>query len=113
MIYHITTERGWQVAREMGEYRAESLKAEGFIHCSTPEQIPKIASAFYRDVPNLVVLGIDPDQLNAPLAWEAPTHPATAEPPIREEPETFPHVYGAINLDSVVSIVPLSDFLSQ
>jgi uncharacterized protein (DUF952 family) len=113
MIYHITTERGWQIAREMGEYRAESLKTEGFIHCSTRDQIPKIAAAFYRDVPNLVVMGIDPDRLSASLQWEAPVHPAGENAPTTGESETFPHVYGAIDLASVVTIVPLDEFLGS
>ncbi|MEG3435792.1 DUF952 domain-containing protein [Pannus brasiliensis CCIBt3594] len=113
MIYHITTERGWQIAREMGEYRAQSLKTEGFIHCSTREQVPKIADAFYRDMPNLVVLGIDSDKLTASLRWEAPAHPDGDSLPMVEESETFPHVYGPIDLDSVVSVVPLSEFLDR
>jgi uncharacterized protein (DUF952 family) len=113
MIYHITTERGWQIAREMGEYRAESLKIEGFIHCSTREQIPKIADAFYRDVPNLVVLGIDSDKLTSPVKWEAPAHPSAETVPNLENKPTFPHIYGPIALDSVITIAPLAEFLDR
>ena len=75
MIYHITTERGWQIAREMGEYRAYSLKNEGFIHCSTLEQIPKVVDAFYQNQPDLLVLAISLEQLQAPVKWEQPQHP--------------------------------------
>ncbi len=39
----------------MGEYRAHSLKNEGFIHCSTLEQIPKVVAAFYQNQPDLLV----------------------------------------------------------
>ncbi|MFM6898863.1 MAG: DUF952 domain-containing protein, partial [Microcystis panniformis] len=72
---HITTERGWRIAREMGEYRAHSLKNEGFIHCSTLEQIPKVVAAFYQNQPDLLVLAISPEQLQAPVKWEQPQHP--------------------------------------
>jgi uncharacterized protein (DUF952 family) len=108
MIYHITTERGWQIAREMGEYRAESLRSQGFIHCSTREQIPKVAGAFYKDTPNLVVLGIDVEKLSSPLQWEVPVPLGAVE-----DEDVFPHVYGPIDLDAVVSIAPLPEFLER
>ncbi|MGV2391342.1 MAG UNVERIFIED_CONTAM: DUF952 domain-containing protein [Microcystis novacekii LVE1205-3] len=73
MIYHITTERGWQIAREMGEYRAHSSKNEGFIHCSTLEQIPKVVAAFYQNQPDLLVLAISLEQLQAQVKWERPS----------------------------------------
>jgi uncharacterized protein (DUF952 family) len=113
MIYHITTERGWQIAREMGEYRAHSLQDEGFIHCSTSDQIPKIVAAFYQDQPDLVVLAIVPEQLNSPVKWEQPHHPRTENVPKVTEIETFPHIYGAINLESVISVKPLDEFINS
>jgi len=58
----------------MGEYRAYSLKNEGFIHCSTLEQIPKVVDAFYQNQPDLLVLAISPEQLQSPVKWEQPQH---------------------------------------
>ena len=113
MIYHITTERGWQIAREMGEYRAHSLQDEGFIHCSTSDQIPKVVAAFYQNQPNLVVLAIDPEQLSAPVKWESPHHPNPESATLEIEKETFPHIYGAINLESVISVKPLDEFINS
>jgi uncharacterized protein (DUF952 family) len=113
MIYHITTERGWQIAREMGEYRAHSLNNEGFIHCSTSDQIPKVVAAFYQDQPDLLILAISPDQLNAPVKWEQPVHPNPENATLELEKETFPHIYGAINLESVIFVKPLDEFINS
>ena len=48
MIYHITSRSAWDEAKARGEYRAPSLESEGFIHCSTRNQLLQVANAFYR-----------------------------------------------------------------
>ena len=63
LIFHITTAPEWDAARGVGEYRAPSLDTEGFIHCSLPTQVNHVADWFYRDVPDLVLLCVDPAQL--------------------------------------------------
>jgi uncharacterized protein (DUF952 family) len=104
LIYHITTRGALQQAQVDGQYIAPSLQSEGFIHCSTAAQVVEVANAFYRDVPNLVLLCIEPEKLSAELKWEAPAHPAAhADAP--SDAQLFPHVYGAINLDAVATVV--------
>ena len=48
MIYHITSRQAWQEAQQRGEYRADSLESEGFIHSSTQSQILPVADKFYK-----------------------------------------------------------------
>lgn len=103
MIYHITTRAEWQASTEA--YSAASLATEGFIHCSTSAQITKVANAFYRDVPDLILLCINPDKLTAPLLWEAPAHPDGRPATAEETAEQFPHVYGAINHEAVPHVI--------
>jgi uncharacterized protein (DUF952 family) len=97
LILHITTAGHWNAARAAGEYRTPSLDAEGFIHCSLPTQVTHVADWFYRDVPDLVLLCIDPGRLTSELRWE---------PSSDEFPGDFPHVYGPIALDAVTEAVP-------
>ena len=105
-IYHITTRGAWQQAQKDGHYTAPSLEGEGFIHCSTAAQVIQVANAFYRNVPHLVLLCIEPDRLTAALKWEAPAHPsAHEEAPLETDALLFPHVYGIINLDAVTEVV--------
>lgn len=102
MIYHITTKTEWQTAQANGEYIAPSLASEGFIHCSTDTQVPHVANAFYRAQNNLVLLKLDENRIKSQVKWEAP---AGAPADGINESDLFPHIYGAINLDAVVSVI--------
>ncbi|MBM3124864.1 MAG: DUF952 domain-containing protein [Chloroflexi bacterium] len=102
MILHITTRAAWEQARAIGEYRAPSLETEGFIHCSTETQALAVANAFYRGQQDLVLLLIDEAGLKDPVKWEAPTGPPSEG---ISAADSFPHVYGPINLAAVSSVL--------
>lgn len=99
IILHITTRSQWQQAETMGEYRADSLASEGFIHCSIPAQIPGVVHRFFQGQTDLLLLCIDSTQVLAELRYDAI---ATGE--------KFPHIYGALNLDAVVLV---TDFIPE
>jgi uncharacterized protein (DUF952 family) len=105
MIYHITSRSAWSEARQSGEYRAESLETEGFIHCSTKAQVLPVVEKYYRGQPGLLLLTIDPALLSSDLKWEPPS--GGAPPPGVPEGDLFPHIYGPLNLDAVVKAVDL------
>lgn len=91
-ILHIVHKTDWEHAREAGVYTAESLTQEGFIHCSTAQQIGNTANRFYSGRRGLLLLHIDVEQLTSELRWEA------------ADGEEFPHIYGPLNLDAVVKV---------
>ncbi|MET9830483.1 DUF952 domain-containing protein [Streptomyces sp. NPDC006385] len=102
-ILHLTERSLWEAARRRGAYemstRGRTLAEEGFIHCSTRAQLPRVAAFLYGsyDGPEeLVVLVVDPTRPDVPVTYEAP------------EPggEAFPHVYGPIPVDAVVDVEP-------
>jgi uncharacterized protein (DUF952 family) len=99
LILHITTRPAWDAARAAGRYEAPSLAAEGFIHLSSPDQVVRVADARYSGASDLVLLCVDAGRLAAPLRDE--TSDAGAE--------TFPHLYGPLNLDAVVAVVPFPE----
>lgn len=105
MIYHITSRSAWNKARQSGEYRAESLETEGFIHCSTGPQVLPVIEKFYPGQQGLLLLTIDPSLLSSELKWEPPS--GGSPPPGVPEGEPFPHVYGPIDLEAVVKAVDL------
>ena len=105
MIYHITSRRAWEQAQANGEYRAESLQTEGFIHCSTLNQVLPVANNFYKGQSGLLLLEIEPALLSADLKWEPPS--GGAPPPGVPVGDLFPHIFGAINLDAVLQVVDL------
>jgi len=105
MIFHITSRTAWDEAQKRGDYRAESLATEGFIHCSTLAQVLPVANNFYKSQSGLILLEIEPTLLSADLKWEPPS--GGAPPPGVAEGDMFPHIYGSINLDAVVKMVDL------
>jgi len=100
VISHICSRSAWEEAQMVGFYEAESLKVEGFIHCSRPEQILKVANLYFPEVTDLVLLWIDLQALTADLRWEL------------SDGGVFPHLYGLLNLAAVIGVsdlVPDSD----
>jgi len=96
IIYHITTNSTWNNAREIGVYTVPSLKEEGFIHCSQQNQLADVKQRYFEGRKDLLLLSIDTDKLKSPFIFEW-------SPSVQD---TFPHVYGPINVDAVVEVVP-------
>lgn len=102
MIYHITTRREWQAAQQKGDYHPSSLETEGFIHCSTAEQVLNVANAFYRHQHDLVLLVIDETLLGDKVRWEPP---AGAPAEGISASHLFPHIYSALPLAAVQRVL--------
>ncbi len=96
IILHICSLKAWHDAQQRGEYRADSLLTESFIHCSTPQQVVKTANRFYAGQSGLTLLVIAAEQVAAAIKYEA------------ADGDLFPHVYGPINLDAVREVLPFS-----
>jgi uncharacterized protein (DUF952 family) len=103
IILHLASHDAWLAAVKQGLYSADSLSTEGFIHCSKASQIVDVANAFYHGQGMLVLLVIDPLKLESGLKWEPPAEPA---PSHARAGDLFPHIYGPLNLDAVVRILP-------
>ncbi len=100
VIFHIASQADIDACNTGKFYRCASLQSEGFIHCCKADQLAGVVERYYADVPDLLVLTIDPDQLSAELVYENTVG----------GDELFPHIYGEINMDSVTDISPLSAF---
>jgi uncharacterized protein (DUF952 family) len=98
IIYHVTTVADWDQAQLKGSYEPASLAMEGFIHCSQEEQIPATLHRYFEGKKQLVKLQIDTDKLKSQFIYE--WSPSTAD--------TFPHIYGPLNLDAVIGTERLS-----
>lgn len=95
-LYHITTGTDWEAAEKTGIYRADSLANDGFIHCSTLVQLLMPANAMYRGQEGLVLLVIDPSRVKPEVVYED----------CYQSGHRFPHLYGPLNIDAVVSVLP-------
>jgi uncharacterized protein (DUF952 family) len=90
-IYHITSQAAWQKALEDGIYYGDTLTTEGFIHCSTREQVAGSANRHYKGGKGLVLLHIEPRRLQAEVRFEN----------LSGGEALFPHIYGPLNLEAV------------
>ena len=92
-IYHIVTPEVWEKFEDEYEYEAESLKAEGFIHCSFADQLEGVLQRYYSGAKKVLILTIEPEKLTSKLVNEPSTNN-----------EIYPHIYGKINRSAIVSI---------
>jgi len=67
---------------------------DGFIHCSTRDQVIQVADQRFREQTGLVLLCIDTAKVAAEIRYENSEGGA----------QLFPHIYGAINNDAVVEV---------
>ncbi len=95
-LFHLAVPDDWAAAFAAGEYtmstRGVTLEQEGFIHCSTRDQMQDTANRFYGDLDQLVVLTIDPLLVPSPIVFE---------PPAPDVDTLFPHIYGPIPIAAV------------
>lgn len=97
IIYHVTTAAEWSAAKANGFYETPSLKAEGFIHCSQENQVEGVLERYFSGKTDVIKLVIDTDKLTNRFVFE--WSPSTED--------TFPHVYGVINLEAVSDVVAI------
>jgi uncharacterized protein (DUF952 family) len=94
VIFHIATDLGWETARRAGVYAAGTLASDGFIHCSTAEQWPRVLRERFAGRADLVLLEIDPERAGAEVRWEN----------LEGGEEPFPHLYGPLDVTAVASV---------
>jgi uncharacterized protein (DUF952 family) len=92
IIFRISERATWEEAQALGFYTGE-LHDDGFIHMSERCQVIDVANHHYNNQKNLLLLAVDTEKLNAEVRYEK-----------RGTDEPFPHVYGVINIDAVVSV---------
>jgi uncharacterized protein (DUF952 family) len=97
VILHFCPREAWTAAQLAGEYSADSLVSEGFIHCSDAQVVHVPATALARGRTDLVLLEVDESLLPEPPRYE-PGDPSDPDSPL------FPHIYGPIPLAAVVGV---------
>ena len=93
LLFHLVAAADWP--DHAPDYDPPSLAEEGFIHLSSADQVPVTSLRFYADTPGLMLVALHPEHLAAPLVWED----------LLGHGE-FPHLYGRIDSDAVVSVTP-------
>ena len=100
-LFHLAEPRAWAAATD--EYTPASLETEGFIHCSTREQLSRTARLLYADRNDLVLLTIDPEPISANVVYED----------LYASGEEFPHLYGPLPTSAVQATGPYINHLEE
>lgn len=101
-IFHLAAPGDW--ARSTDRYRTSSLEEEGFIHCSTADQLPAVAREVFAGHNDLVLLTIDPEALDdETLVYEDPY----------DIGQDFPHIYGPLHTSAVIATGPYLAHLEE
>jgi uncharacterized protein (DUF952 family) len=100
-IYHLALPGDWAASTD--EYRTSSLGEEGFIHCSTADQLGAVARRHFRRHNDLILLTIEPATLGESLVYED----------LYDLGEEFPHIYGPLPTSAVVSTGPYLEHLEE
>ena len=96
-IYHVTTSKAWEAAQANQSYMPQDFEKDGFIHCSIERQIEGVLERFYQGQTGLVKLKIEKIKVQRPVLFEL----------AEDLNELFPHIYGPLNLDSVVNVTEI------
>lgn len=96
-IYVVSSHAEYDTSMASGVLVRDSLETDGFIHASPKSQLDRVANKFYKDVEQAQILVVEKAKLTPELKWE----PATGG--------LYPHIYGPMNMDAVVKIVPIAE----
>jgi uncharacterized protein (DUF952 family) len=98
LIYKILSVADWADAQAAGRFEGSADdRRDGFIHFSDARQVVGTAAKYFAGQAGLVLLAVDPAGL-AGLRWEESRGGAL-----------FPHLYGMLEVDAVVTADRLPD----
>lgn len=91
LIYKILRPAEWEQWQVEDVFNGTPLdQADGFVHCSTKEQLPGTIGRFFAGEGDLVLVTLDAEELGSHVKWE----------------NDFPHVYAALTLEDIVEAAP-------
>jgi len=92
-IYHVVTPTYFKLFEGKQHYYPKGFDEEGFIHNCFEAQFDYVLSTHFKGVDEVLILKIDPTKIHAQIIVEGDQHPLG-----------FPHIYGPINRDAIVTV---------
>lgn len=94
-VFHLTTPAAWEEAQRDGVLEPPGFATEGFVHCSTLDQLVGTIERHFEGIDELVVLELDRAAVDADLRWEE-----------GRPGEAFPHLYRPLAGADVLAVWP-------
>ena len=99
LVYKILPRAEWEAACASGIFEGSAIDLkDGFIHFSAADQWAETLARHFIGQSDLLLVAVEAEALGPGLKWEVSRGGAL-----------FPHLYGAMPTDLVVSVVPLPD----
>lgn len=97
ITYHLVPSPVWEANKASRWYSPEAYEGDGFIHCTNGiDQLLDVANMFYvSDSREFSVLVLDAEKIASELRYD-------------DEGRLFPHIYGPLNTDAVLGVLPVS-----
>jgi len=92
LIFHITTKKIFKKAKNNSAFEPESLEEQGFIPCSTGDQVEETANRNFGSREQILLLVINVSALSSELKYEKD----------EQTGEKHPHIYGPLNTDAII-----------
>lgn len=96
LTFHLVRADYFRSCNAQQDYVPAAFDDDGFIHCTDGAQnVADTANRYYRDDRNMyIALVIDLSQVRAEVRYE-------------DDAGIYPHIYGPLNRDAIVSVVPV------
>jgi uncharacterized protein (DUF952 family) len=91
IIYHFTERETFEAAKSIGYFKPRPFEKDGFIHCSTREQVLNVADFIAPKDADLVLLEIDTYKVTPEIIYEN----------LEGGDRLFPHICGPLDLEAV------------
>lgn len=98
-VCKIMTPEEWEESIAAGQAYVAVSEADlrdGYLHCSSADQVPGTLAKWYGALDSVVVVTVDVDKLDSEVKWEP-----------NAVGELFPHIYGAIGPEAVEGVEKL------
>lgn len=95
LIYKIVPKIEWQKAEQEGVFEGSLVDiTDGFIHFSNADQVAETANKHFKGLKDLLLITVDEELLDKDVLRHE----------ISRGGAFFPHLYGALSLESVVGV---------
>jgi len=91
-LYHLAEAAVWQAQQTEAVYTPTAFAQEGFVHCSTAQQLPGTFRRFYAGRQDLLLLTLDPADL--PVIYEN----------LEGGEVLFPHLYAPLPKTALLAV---------
>jgi uncharacterized protein (DUF952 family) len=97
LVYKIARKSEWDEVHKTGSFTGSADdKRDGYIHLSAASQVLTTCDRYFSGENNLLLIALDTSRLGCALKWEE-----------SRGGEKFPHLYAALSLAWVHSVVPI------